>query len=102
MTGTGPKPGRFGDLGIRAVSGVVLGALCLFCVMIGGIPAMLLAAVLLVLLFWEYHRIITGNPRFATLPLLVAAFAFGLYPAPLLSRAAPAIEALTNMAKLGG
>ncbi|MCB1354687.1 MAG: phosphatidate cytidylyltransferase [Rhodobacteraceae bacterium] len=71
MTGTGPKPGRFGDLGIRAVSGVVLGALCLFCVMIGGIPAMLLAAVLLVLLFWEYHRIITGNPRFATLPLLV-------------------------------
>ncbi|WP_424932130.1 phosphatidate cytidylyltransferase [Amaricoccus macauensis] len=71
MTEKGSGSSRFADLGIRAVSGVVLGLISLVCVVIGNLPAILLAAVLLWLLLWEYHRIVTGCVRLRAPELLV-------------------------------
>jgi phosphatidate cytidylyltransferase len=65
------RPGRFGDLGLRAVSGLVLGGICLLCAIVGGFAATLLALLLLWILLWEYHRIVTGSKRLASAALIV-------------------------------
>lgn len=70
MTRGQSKPGRFGDLGIRAVSGLILGGISLACAVLGGLFATLFAAALLWLLLWEFHRIVTGSARLRD-PVLV-------------------------------
>lgn len=71
MTETGHKPGRFGDLWVRTVSGLALGLLSLFCVAMGGIPVFLLTAALLSVLLWEYHEMVCGKAPRQTLSAAV-------------------------------
>jgi phosphatidate cytidylyltransferase len=78
MTEARSKPGRFGDLRVRVVSGLVMGIFCLVCAIAGGVAATVLAVFLLWLLLWEYHRIVTGSPRLSAPALIVLQIGAGL------------------------
>lgn len=60
-----PKPVRFGDLGIRGASGLVLAGAAAINVWFGGPWVWALAAVATLLMMWEYHRIVTGQRGFS-------------------------------------
>jgi phosphatidate cytidylyltransferase len=71
MTDAPPKRIRFGDLGVRLASGVVLAALVLVDLWLGGLWVVALAAVGTALMFWEYHRLVTASADLAEPRLLV-------------------------------
>jgi phosphatidate cytidylyltransferase len=71
MTDAPPKRIRFGDLGVRLASGVILAALVLVDLWLGGLWVVVLAAVATVLMFWEYHRLVTSSESLTEPRLLV-------------------------------
>ena len=71
MTDTKPKPVRFGDLGVRLASGLAILVVALAGVWLGGLWALVLGVCLLLLLLWELHRMVTGDPRLAAPAMLV-------------------------------
>jgi phosphatidate cytidylyltransferase len=73
MNASAPGPVRFADLGPRMASGLGLAAVSLACVWAGGWLLAVFAAAVLAAMLWEYHRMITGDPRIATPPFLVLA-----------------------------
>lgn len=78
MSGAAPKPVRFGDLGLRLLSGLALAAIALGDLWLGGYWLGGLAGLAAALMLWELHRIVTGDPRWvapAGLALGVAAAA---------------------------
>ena len=56
-----PKPIRFGDLGLRLTSGLVLALVALVDLWMGGFWVAALVALALVLMLWELHRMATGD-----------------------------------------
>ena len=76
MTGAPPRPVRFADLGKRLASGVVLAAIALLQLWAGGGWAAAFLIVVLTLMLWEYHRMVTGSEA-PTAPALVVAVAAG-------------------------
>ncbi|HPG22853.1 MAG TPA: phosphatidate cytidylyltransferase [Amaricoccus sp.] len=75
MTDSRPKPVRFGDLGVRLASGLAILVVALAGVWAGGLWALLLGLVLLLLMLWELHRMVTGDQGFAAPAMLVMAAA---------------------------
>jgi phosphatidate cytidylyltransferase len=75
MSAAPPKPVRFGDLGLRLVSGLALAALALVDVWLGGYWLGALAALAAALMLWEYHRIVTGDRSFGAPALAALALA---------------------------
>ena len=75
MTGAAPRPVRFADLGLRLASGLVLAAIALLDLWAGGAWAAGFLAVVLVLMLWEYHRMVTGSEALAAPSLVVPAVA---------------------------
>ena len=75
MIASGPRSARFGDLGLRVVSGLVLAAIAFANVWAGGAWATGLVALALVLMLWEYRRMVTGDGRAFAPALVVAAVA---------------------------
>lgn len=71
-----PRPVRFADLGQRVASGLVLAAVVLADLWLGGVWVTALVAAALVLMLWEYHRMVTGDRRM-TAPALAALAASG-------------------------
>jgi phosphatidate cytidylyltransferase len=69
MSDPAPKPVRFGDLGLRTVSGLVLAAVSFLCVWAGGALAALYVAAALAVLLWEYHAMLSGEARGMRPPL---------------------------------
>jgi len=63
MTDAPPRPIRFGDLGVRIASGLVLAAIAFLNVWMGGVWAVALVLVLLAAMLWEYHGMVTGDRR---------------------------------------
>ena len=61
MTDAPPRPVRFADLGQRLASGVVLAAIALLQLWAGGGWAAGFLIVVLALMLWEYHRMVTGS-----------------------------------------
>jgi phosphatidate cytidylyltransferase len=90
MTDPAPKPVRFGDLGLRTISGVALAAVSLLCVWIGGALAALYVAAALALLLWEYHALLSGDAGGVT-PPLVSMLAGGAAAVLATALGAPAI-----------
>ena len=70
-----PRPVRFADLGLRLASGLVLAAIALIDLWAGGAWAAAFLAVVLVLMLWEYHRMVTRSDAIVTPALAVAAVA---------------------------
>lgn len=60
-----PKPVRYGDLGVRGASGLVLGGAAAVNVWFGGPWVWGLAVIATLLMMWEYHRIVTGLRGFS-------------------------------------
>ena len=75
MTGAAPRPVRFADLGLRLASGLVLAAIALLQLWAGGAWAAAFLALVLVLMLWEYHRMVTGSDAIAAPSLVVPAVA---------------------------
>ena len=75
MTGAPPRTVRFADLGLRLASGLVLAAVALLNVWAGGAWAAGFVAIVLVLMLWEYHRMVTGSEQLTAPGLLAAALA---------------------------
>ena len=73
MNAGGPRSARFGDLGLRVASGLVLAAIAFANVWAGGAWATAFLALALVLMLWEYHRMITGDGRPLAPALVIAA-----------------------------
>lgn len=76
-----PKPVRFGDLGLRLTSGVLLAAVAVVDVWMGGFWVAAMVALALVLMLWELHRMATGdgsvdNPTFIVMAISGAASVF--------------------------
>lgn len=65
MTEPGPRRGTFGDLGPRVVSGLLMAALALALVWLGGTWLAVGAAAATALMLWELRRIVTGEGDFA-------------------------------------
>ena len=65
MTEARPRRGMFGDLGLRVVSGLLLAALALLLVWLGGAWLAAGAAIATALMLWELRRIVTGEGDFA-------------------------------------
>jgi phosphatidate cytidylyltransferase len=63
MTHAAPRPIRFADLGRRLGSGLVLAAVALANLWAGGLWMAALVTLALVLMLWEYHRMVTGDER---------------------------------------
>ncbi len=61
MKDASPKPIRFGDLGLRLASGILLALLALVDLWMGGFWVAALVSVALVLMLWELHRMVTGD-----------------------------------------
>jgi phosphatidate cytidylyltransferase len=61
MKPTSPRPGRFGDLGTRVASGLVLAALATVAIWLGGIFVLVLVVAALCLMTWELWRMATGD-----------------------------------------
>jgi phosphatidate cytidylyltransferase len=66
-----PGPVRFADLGRRLGSGLILAAIALADLWAGGVWAVAFVALVLVLMLWELHRMVTGDDR-RTAPALAA------------------------------
>lgn len=75
MTAGSPRSARFGDLGLRVVSGLVLAAIAFANVWAGGAWATVFLSLALVLMLWEYHRMVTGDGRPFAPALIVAGIA---------------------------
>jgi phosphatidate cytidylyltransferase len=75
MIDGGPRSARFGDLGLRVVSGLVLAAIAFANVWAGGAWATAFLSLALVLMLWEYHRMVTGDGRTFAPSLVVSAVA---------------------------
>lgn len=75
MKPAAPRSTRFADLGLRVVSGLALAVLAFANVWAGGAWATAFLAVALVLMLWEYHRMVTGDGRVLAPTLVVAAVA---------------------------
>jgi phosphatidate cytidylyltransferase len=75
VTSAPPRPVRFADLGLRLASGAVLAAIAFAGIWAGGAWAAAFIALVLVLMLWEYHRMVTGDGRPAAPGFLVAAVA---------------------------
>jgi phosphatidate cytidylyltransferase len=75
MTGAAPRPVRFADLGLRLASGLALAAIALVQLWAGGAWAAGFLALVLVLMLWEYHRMVTGSEALAAPGLVVPAVA---------------------------
>lgn len=73
-----PRRVRFADLGLRLASGIVLAALALFDLWLGGAWLGVLAALAAVLMVWEFYRMVTGDRRRRAPALLALAGASGL------------------------
>ena len=71
MTDAKPRPVRFADLGLRLASGLALAAIALLDLWAGGAWAAGFLAIVLVLMLWEYHRMVTGSDAVLA-PALVA------------------------------
>jgi phosphatidate cytidylyltransferase len=69
MTEAAPSRVRFADLGPRVASGLALAAIALIDIWAGGVWAAAFVAVVLVLMLWEFHRMVTGIDSL-TAPLL--------------------------------
>lgn len=61
MSNAPSKPLRFGDLGLRLLSGLALAAAALLDIWMGGYWLGGLAAVAAALMLWEHHRMVTGD-----------------------------------------
>lgn len=61
MSDAPPKPVRFGDLGLRVVSGLILAAIAFVDIWMGGIWSAGLLAALLVIMLWELERMVQGG-----------------------------------------
>lgn len=68
-----PKPVRYGDLGVRGASGLVLAGAAAINVWFGGPWVWGLAAVATLLMLWEYHRMVTGLRGFSAPTMWVLA-----------------------------
>jgi phosphatidate cytidylyltransferase len=75
VSSAAPRPVRFADLGLRLASGAALSVIAFVGIWTGGAGAAAFIALLLVLMLWEYHRMVTGDGRPAALGFLVAAVA---------------------------
>ncbi len=75
MSGAAPRTVRFADLGLRLASGLVLAAIALVQLWAGGAWAAGFLALALVLMLWEYHRMVTGSEAIAAPSLIVPAAA---------------------------
>ena len=72
MTHATPGKRRFGDLGTRVISGLVLAAIAVAAIWAGGVWAVALVAVALCLMLWELHRMVTGDGSWrAPVPLVL-------------------------------
>lgn len=71
MSGTAPGKGRFGDLGTRIVSGLVLAVVAAGAIWAGGVLAVALVGVALCLMLWELHRMVSGEDAVLAPALLV-------------------------------
>jgi phosphatidate cytidylyltransferase len=60
MTAAPPRTVRFADLGLRLASGLALAVVALLDLWAGGAWAAGFVIVVLVLMLWEYHRMVTG------------------------------------------
>jgi phosphatidate cytidylyltransferase len=76
MSAAPPRPVRFADLGLRVASGLALAALALLNLWAGGGWAAGFVCAMLVLMLWEFHRMVTGSDS-RTAPGLLAAAASG-------------------------
>lgn len=73
----GPAPKvRFADLGLRVASGIALAAIAFVDIWAGGPWATAFISLVLVLMLWEYHRMVTGDGR-ATSPAFLTAAVLG-------------------------
>jgi phosphatidate cytidylyltransferase len=75
VSSAAPRPVRFADFGLRLASGAVLAVVAFLDIWAGGAWAAGFIAVLLVLMLWEYHRMVTGDGRLAAPGFLVSAVA---------------------------
>jgi phosphatidate cytidylyltransferase len=75
MTDVPPRPVRFADLGLRVASGLVLAFLALLNLWAGGAWAVAFVTIALVLMIWEYHRMVRGAETLAEPSLLVPCLA---------------------------
>ena len=73
MTSAPPRPVRFADLGLRVASGLALAVIAFVDIWAGGAWAAAFIALLLVLMLWEFHRMVTGDGRVAAPGFLAAA-----------------------------
>lgn len=60
MTGTGPRPVRFADLGSRLASAIVLSLVAAAALWAGGVWAAGFVALVLVAMTWEFHRMVAA------------------------------------------
>lgn len=65
------RPVRFADLGLRVASGLVLAALAFLNLWAGGGWAVAFISLAFVLMFWEYHRMVTGSQALSAASLVV-------------------------------
>lgn len=72
MTQPPPRPVRFGDLGVRVASGVVLAAVALVELWLGGWWLAVLAAAAAGLMLWELEAMLGGGPAPAMVALISA------------------------------
>lgn len=77
MTAAPPRPVRFADLGLRVASGIALAAIAFLGIWVGGAAAAAFIALILVLMLWEFHRMVTGDGRLAA-PGFLACAAVGI------------------------
>jgi phosphatidate cytidylyltransferase len=71
MTDAEARPVRFADLGRRLASGLVLAAIALLDLWAGGAWVAGFLIVVLALMLWEYHRMVTGSALLSAPALLV-------------------------------
>lgn len=76
MNDAPPRPVRFADLGKRLASGIALAIIALLQLWAGGAWAAGFLIVVLALMLWEYHRMVTGDGA-AVAPGLVVAVVAG-------------------------
>ncbi|HVH01757.1 MAG TPA: hypothetical protein VM891_02165, partial [Amaricoccus sp.] len=82
MSDAPPRPVRFADLGRRLASGIVLGLIALLDLWAGGAWAAAFLSLVLALMLWEYHRMVTGSGDIAA-PGLVAPVVAGTRDHPV-------------------
>ena len=70
-----PRPVRFADLGLRLASGLALAAIALLDLWAGGAWAAAFLAAVLVLMLWEYNRMVTGTDAVVTPALAIMSVA---------------------------